>query len=71
MHNEHHDFPAVPWHNLPKLKATAGEYYDTLASHKSYTRLWLRFLFDERLSLFSRMVRHERGREKVAVAERV
>jgi sphingolipid delta-4 desaturase len=25
-HNEHHDFPSVPWNNLPKVKATASEF---------------------------------------------
>ena len=29
-HNEHHDFVTVPWSRLPKLKAAAPEFYDTL-----------------------------------------
>jgi sphingolipid 4-desaturase/C4-monooxygenase len=60
-HNEHHDFPSVPWNNLPKLKATAPEFYDNLVYHKSWFKLWLRFLFDPQLSLYSRMVRTNRG----------
>jgi sphingolipid delta-4 desaturase len=56
-HNEHHDFPAVPWNNLPKLKSTADEYYRDLAHHTSYTRLFVRFLFDRNISVFSRMIR--------------
>jgi sphingolipid delta-4 desaturase len=56
-HNEHHDFPFIAWHNLPKLKALAPEMYDTLYSHTSWTKLWLRFLFDRRLSLYSRVTR--------------
>jgi sphingolipid delta-4 desaturase len=60
-HNEHHDFPSVPWNNLPKIKQAAAEAYDPLASHRSWTRLLLQFLFDRKLSLFSRMVRAERG----------
>jgi sphingolipid delta-4 desaturase len=60
-HNEHHDFPSVPWNNLPKVRATAREYYDTLVWHKSWTKLLLQFLFDAKLSLFSRTVRAERG----------
>jgi sphingolipid delta-4 desaturase len=60
-HNEHHDFPSVPWNNLPKIKGAAREYYDTLVSHKSWTKLLFRFLFDPQLSLFSRVVRDERG----------
>ena len=62
MHNEHHDFPAVPWHNLPKLRKTAAEYYSNLAYHTSYTRLFVRFLFDKNISLFSRMIRTEKGK---------
>ena len=27
-HNEHHDFPDVPWSRLPQLKQMAPEYYD-------------------------------------------
>ena len=56
-HNEHHDFMAVPWNELPKIKNTAPEFYDSLKSHKSWTKLWLKFLFDPKLSLFSRTIR--------------
>jgi sphingolipid delta-4 desaturase len=61
-HNEHHDFPSVPWNNLPKLKSTADEYYRDLAYHTSYTRLFVRFLFDKNISLFSRMIRPAKGK---------
>lgn len=60
-HNEHHDFPSVPWNHLPAVKRMAPEAYDTLTSHASWTRLLFRFLFDKNLTLRSRMVRHERG----------
>lgn len=60
-HNEHHDFPSIPWNNLPKVKATAPEFYDNLIYHKSWTKLWLKFLFDSDLSLYSRMVRENKG----------
>ncbi len=60
-HNEHHDFPSVPWNKLPLLKKTAPEFYDNLAYHKSWCKLWLKFLFDPKLSLYSRMVRTNRG----------
>ncbi len=56
-HNEHHDFPSVPWNNLPKIRRAAPESYDMLYWHRSWTALWLKFLFDPKLSLFSRMVR--------------
>jgi sphingolipid delta-4 desaturase len=60
-HNEHHDFPFVPWNRLPRLKAVAAEVYDTLPSHRSWTRLWLRFLGDPALSLWSRVARDSRA----------
>jgi len=60
-HNEHHDFQSVPWNKLPKIKATAPEFYDNLVYHKSWTKLWLKFLFDPNLSLYSRMTRENRG----------
>jgi sphingolipid 4-desaturase/C4-monooxygenase len=60
-HNEHHDFPSVPWHRLPALKRAAPESYDSLGSHRSWARLLWRFLFDPRITLFARQVRQERG----------
>ncbi len=61
FHNEHHDFPSVPWNRLPSVRKSAPEAYDTLFHHRSWTRLLLRFLFDRNLSLWSRVVRAERG----------
>ena len=61
-HNEHHDFPSVPWNRLPEIKRMAPEAYDTLGSYKSWTRLLLRFIFDRQLSLFARQIRSNRGR---------
>lgn len=57
FHNEHHDLQSVPWNNLPKLKKTAPEFYDNLVYHPSWFKLWLKFLFDPNLSLYSRIVR--------------
>lgn len=56
-HNEHHDLMMVPWSRLPKVRAIAPELYEPLVCHRSWTQLWLRFLFDPKLSLFSRRVR--------------
>ena len=58
-HNEHHDFPSVPWNRLPEIRATAGDYYNRLTYHTSWTKLLLQFLFDRKLSLYSRIVRTE------------
>jgi sphingolipid delta-4 desaturase len=47
----------VAWHNLPKIKQAAPEFYDTLYSHQSWTGLVLRFIFDKNISLYSRVER--------------
>jgi sphingolipid delta-4 desaturase len=65
-HNEHHDFPSIPWNRLPQLKRSAPTYYDSLFSHQSWTKLFLRFLFDKNISLFSRITRNERGKVKLS-----
>jgi len=56
-HNEHHDFATVPWNNLPKVKNLAPEFYDNLASYRSWTALLLRYIFDPEMSSYSRIVR--------------
>lgn len=61
-HNEHHDFPSIPWNRLPQLKKAAPEFYDTLKSHQSWTKLFFRFLFDKNINLYSRTVRSDRGK---------
>jgi len=61
-HNEHHDFPSVPWNKLPQIRKDAPAFYDTLSYHKSWTKLFFRFLFDKEISLFSRIVRSNRGK---------
>jgi len=66
-HNEHHDFPSIPWNKLPQIKKTAPRYYDSLVSHKSWTRLFFRFLFDKEISLYHRVIRKDRG--KVALTD--
>lgn len=60
-HNEHHDFSSVPWNKLPLVTKAAPEWYDSLYSHRSWTKLLFLFLSDNRLSLFSRLVRADRG----------
>lgn len=66
-HNEHHDFPRVPWHRLPQVRATAPEYYEDLLAHQSWGKLFMKFLFDRDLDLFARVVRD--GNEKVRPTE--
>ncbi|PZF74567.1 fatty acid desaturase [Taibaiella soli] len=62
FHNEHHDFPSVPWNKLPKIKKMAGAYYDHLGHHTSYTILLFQFLFDRKISIYSRTARSKRGK---------
>jgi len=56
-HNEHHDFPSVPWHLLPEIKKRAPEFYDNLLFHDSLTALFFKFLFEQEITLFRRMLR--------------
>lgn len=66
-HNEHHDFPSVPWNKLPQIRQSAPAFYNSLSYHTSWTKLFFRFLFDKEISLFSRVVRQNRG--KVAITD--
>ncbi len=68
-HNEHHDFPSVPWNKLRQLNAIGGTHYSSLHHHTSYTMLLLKFLFDKNLSVFSRMARANRGKAKLEQLE--
>lgn len=53
-HNEHHDFSNIPWNNLPKLRRMAPEFYESLSSSTSWTKLLFQFITDSRWSLYSR-----------------
>lgn len=61
FHNEHHDFPAIPWRRVPRVREVAPEWYDSLHYHTSWTRLLLQFIFDPQISLYSRVRRYDRG----------
>jgi sphingolipid delta-4 desaturase len=61
-HNEHHDFPSVPWNKLPQVKAIAGGHYENLGYHTSYTKLLFQFLFNREISVYSRTARDNRGK---------
>jgi sphingolipid delta-4 desaturase len=60
-HNEHHDFPSIPWNKLPELTRTAPDFYQSLKSHRSWTKLFFRFLFDKNITLHSRMMRDQKS----------
>jgi len=58
-HNEHHDFPSIPWNRLPEVTRMAPEFYLHLPRHTSWTRLLITFITDPRHSLWVRTVRPE------------
>lgn len=58
-HNEHHDFPNVPWSRLKQLRATAPEFYDSLIQTPSWPGTILRFICDPRVSAWSRVKREK------------
>jgi sphingolipid 4-desaturase/C4-monooxygenase len=60
----------VPWHRLPRIRATAPEAYEDLTAHQSWTRLLFRFLFDPEITLYSRMTRVHATGQPVGAAAR-
>jgi sphingolipid delta-4 desaturase len=54
----------VPWNNLPKLKQLAPDYYDSLASYRSWTAVLLKFIFDPSMTTYSRVVRAGQDRAR-------
>lgn len=62
LHNEHHDFPAVPWTRLPVLHDMAKEFYADLPQHRSWTYVIWRFIFDEEVGMRCRVKRKQGGR---------
>jgi len=56
-HNEHHDFPKIPWSNLSKVRQIAPEFYENLAHHTSYLKVFYDYIFDPRISPASRIKR--------------
>lgn len=56
-HNEHHDFPSIPWTRLPKLHTLANEFYKDLPQHTSWCKVTFDFIFRTDVGLFSRVKR--------------
>jgi len=54
-HNEHHDFPWISFRRLPKLKALAPEYYDTLPHHTSWVKCLVDFVLKPEIGPFARI----------------
>ncbi|KAF8632890.1 hypothetical protein AX17_004736 [Amanita inopinata Kibby_2008] len=70
-HNEHHDFPSVPWTRLPKLRALAPEFYDSMPSHPSWPMVIVNFIRDKEVGIFARAKRlsKERAEKEVKKVE--
>jgi len=66
-HNEHHDFPFVPWSRLPLVKQMAAEYYDPLPVCNSWVGIIWMYVTDPKLGAYSRVKR----RQRVSATERV
>jgi len=56
-HNEHHDFPSIPWTRLPQLRKLAPEYYNSLPAHPSWPMVIVNFIRDPHVGMFARAKR--------------
>lgn len=56
-HNEHHDFPNIPWSRLPKLREVASEFYEDIPYHKSWTMVLWEFISSPLVSTLNRVKR--------------
>jgi len=58
-HNEHHDFPKIPWSNLPKVRKIAPEFYteDKLMSYTSYVWVMWKYITDPSIGPAARIKR--------------
>ena len=63
LHNEHHDFPAIPWTRLPTLNKIAKEFYDDLPQTKSWVYVIWQFIWDKEIGMWCRVKRKEGGRK--------
>ncbi|KUJ12131.1 sphingolipid delta4-desaturase [Mollisia scopiformis] len=63
LHNEHHDFPAVPWSRLPALHELAKEFYADLPRHESWVGVIWQFVWDREVGMTCRVKRKEGGRK--------
>ena len=62
LHNEHHDFPAIPWTRLYALHSIASEFYEPLPSHESWVWVIWTFILDKNVGRWCRVKRAEGGR---------
>lgn len=70
-HNEHHDFPKVPWTKLPKVREMAPEFYEDLPHYTSYLYVFWKFITDPTIGPYSRVKRATRQPSKAKAAKSV
>ena len=56
-HNEHHDFPNIPWSKLPQLKTIAPEFYNSLPQCSSWTYCIYNYIVNDDMGPYSRVKR--------------
>jgi len=56
-HNEHHDFPRIPWSGLPKVRKIAPEFYNDLPFYTSYVSVMWRYITDPKVGPAARIKR--------------
>jgi sphingolipid delta-4 desaturase len=61
-HVEHHDFPAIPWNRLPRLRRIAPEFYAGLHEYPSRMRLLIDFITSPAWDLHRNVVRETPAR---------
>ena len=72
-HNEHHDFPRIPWSRLPLVPQIAPEYYLPLPYYTSYLALFYAYITDSKLGPHARIKRKQAvpsSERSVSVEER-
>ncbi|OJJ71383.1 hypothetical protein ASPBRDRAFT_44311 [Aspergillus brasiliensis CBS 101740] len=62
LHNEHHDFPAIPWTRLYELHRIASEFYEPLPCHHSWVWVIWTFILDKNVGMWCRVKRAQGGR---------
>mmetsp|Transcript_14490 Transcript_14490/g.25969 ORF Transcript_14490/g.25969 Transcript_14490/m.25969 type:complete len:313 (-) Transcript_14490:52-990(-) len=56
-HNEHHDFPNVPWSRLPQLREVGDKYYSKIPFHSSWVGALWQFLMSPDVTMYNRVKR--------------
>ncbi|KAJ1856519.1 sphingolipid delta-4 desaturase [Coemansia sp. RSA 1822] len=73
LHNEHHDFPQIPWTRIYKLRRIATEFYDPLYAHTSWIGVIFLFIASPMQGPQARLVRkykaHLSGRREYRVPD--